>query len=372
MSLRGERPDRPTYSILRSIHGGAAGELNECSHAILGELCVQKTISTIGLEDAAAYNEPRILNRIHHDHVVPVREAQFDPDQDHAITFVMPKYEGGCLEDALIDGYNFSLWQAIGLTRDLLDALAYVHANLRYIHRDVKPGNVFTHADRIAACLGDFGSAAEMDESGSAPAVEGTLLYMPPEGGGPTGRLDARSDLYQAGLMLAELTNGRFPYEVMDGLLLESRLTSGQRPFRDRDLPAVPHVPSRLRRAINKSIATDPVSRFQTAGDFIRVLDQLEAEMIDWRLLGGDGLSVGEWEGAWPRRVPAAERRRYRVELTVARRGLRLVALQAVGGGPWRRFGVEDEVDAGGDQATARRFFESVAARVDHLMPARR
>jgi len=49
MALKGERIDKPSYAILRSIKGGGAGEVHEAKHLVFGKKCVQKTYSTIGL-----------------------------------------------------------------------------------------------------------------------------------------------------------------------------------------------------------------------------------------------------------------------------------------------------------------------------------
>ena len=69
-----------------------------------------------------------------------MREAQWDPAEDRAITFVMPHLAGGSVHDALLEGYRFSIYQSIAIAIDALDALAYVHREFRALHRDTKPG----------------------------------------------------------------------------------------------------------------------------------------------------------------------------------------------------------------------------------------
>src|SRR5712692_10327453 len=108
MPILGDRLDRPAYRILRSIQGGGVGEIKLVSHELFKELCVQKTYDTLGKEDSVAYREPRALRQIRHDNIVPVFDAQHDPDIEHAITMVMPYYEGGSVLDALMADYGFS------------------------------------------------------------------------------------------------------------------------------------------------------------------------------------------------------------------------------------------------------------------------
>jgi serine/threonine protein kinase len=370
MPLRGEFLQRPTYQILRSLHGGGVGELKLVSHHILGRQCVQKTYSILGLEDSVAYDEPRLLNTIRHDHIVPVYEAQYDPDWSNAVTFVMPYYEGGSVEKALIDGYRFSIKQAVQLASDMLDALAHVHTRYGYLHRDPKPGNLFLSADRDIGALGDFGAAARMDPTGTTAPVWTSLLYLPPESGQMGSRIDVRADIYGATMTLHEMLSGRLPYEQLDRSTIERRLTRGLRGLPDRAYSYAPHVPSQLRRIVSKGLARDRGQRFGSASGMIRALER--SHYIDWCHVEGED-SLGGWEGSWPLRLPPERRRYYRVEATAVRGNrVRLSAFQRVEvGDAWRRFGVEDERPAAGDDTALVRFFQEVASRVAQILPAR-
>jgi serine/threonine protein kinase len=194
MPLHGERLNKPTYAILRSLDGGNAGEAWVGFHKVFDRQVVQKRYSTIGLEDAVAYAEPRLLRDISHPHVAEVLEAQFDPEMPNAITFVMPYYEGRSIAKAFDESYVFSIHHAIKLTMQMLDALAHVHRTHRYIHRDMKPGNVFLNGSRDHVYVGDFGSAAEMSDEHTVPGIHGSLLYTPPEGGPDDGEMGVTGD----------------------------------------------------------------------------------------------------------------------------------------------------------------------------------
>ena len=230
MALRGERLDKPSYSILRSLKGGTSGEVYEADHLVFGRKCVQKTYSTLGLEDAAAHREPRLLHRIKHDHVAEVLEAQYDKDVENAITFVSIFYEGRCIAKAFDEGYRFSVHQAVRLAIQVLDALAYVHSkpDLLVIHRDVKPGNIFLDASRTHARLGDWGSAARIEPDGQVAGIEGSPLYTPPEAGPANGRMGVAGDVYGVGMTLFEMLNGPFEYSSIDPARVDARLTKGQ------------------------------------------------------------------------------------------------------------------------------------------------
>lgn len=118
MVLRGEKLGQPIYTMLQTMTGeGSTGICYRATHEIYGCDVVQKTVSLLGVEDAAARSEPALLNRLRHHHLVDVWEAPWEPDPAwqavKAVTFIMPFYEGGTVARALTDGYRFSVGQAI-------------------------------------------------------------------------------------------------------------------------------------------------------------------------------------------------------------------------------------------------------------------
>ena len=372
MPLHGERLAKPSYSILRSIRGGTTGETVLARHEVFGREVVQKTYSYLGLEDAIATREPRLMQTIRHAHIAAVLEAQFDPDFDYSITFVMPYYEGGSVADALAEGYAFSTHQAITLTRQTLDALAHLHTVHEYIHRDAKPGNVFLDEPRRSAYLGDFGSVAEMGSSGRASAVHGTPLYTPPEGGPDDGEMGVSGDIYSVGLMLFEMLNGPFPYAGISPEMVERRLAAARRALPDSEFETWdPCVPSALRTVVRTAIRRSADDRYQSASDFIAALGRVRC--VDWSRAEGSGLD-GTWRGTWPPHEREGRRRTYEVTSRVLRGGTRR-RLQAVEAMPRRsssrRFGVEDATVAPNDRTAVERFFAEVSTRAAQRAAAR-
>lgn len=374
MALRGEKVDKPSYEILRSLNGGRTGVVRVADHKVFGQPCVQKTFSTLGLEDAAAHQEPRSLYGIDHPHVVKILEAQYDPEIPDAITIVTVYCEGECIAKALDQGYRFSVHQAVRLTTQVLDAMAHVHVKHNLIHRDPKPGNVFLNKDRSTAFLGDFGSAAPMGVDGTVAGIEGSPLYTPPEAGPINGRMAPSGDLYAVGLTLFEMLSGPFDYPSINPAKVDRGLTRGQRALPEGGYVFAPHVPEPLRRVARKAIRADPSKRYSSASEFIDALGGVRC--IDWRHTGGEGLD-GTWDGTWPPHLRVDARRRYRVESTVLAGGrdrgrCRLVALQAPSSTErFARFGVGDVTIDATDVGSMERFFQALETRAAHLAPAR-
>jgi len=376
MALRGERLDKPSYSILRSLKGGSSGEVHEADHLVFGRRCVQKTYSTLGLEDAAAHQEPRLLHRIKHDHVAEVLEAQYDSEVENAITFVAIYYEGRCIAKALDEDFRFSIHQAIRLAIHVLDALAFVHSepDLLVIHRDVKPGNVFLDASRMHARLGDWGSAARIESDGRVAGIEGSPLYTPPEAGPADGRMAITGDVYGVGLTLFEMLNGPLDYASIDPVRVDARLTKGQRALPESAFQFAPHIPDELRITVRKAMRADPSERYGTPSEFITRLQRVRC--IDWTFAEGSGFD-GRWAGTWPPNAVEERRRRYEVTSRIlgggADRGRRrLEARQAMPTSErFARFGVEDVTVDAADRAAVERFFAAVEARAAQRSPAR-
>lgn len=372
--LKGENKRHATYRVLDRLSSGAASDdVFVTHHEIFDGKFVQKTVSIHGYEDALASSEPAFLNRLEHPRVTPVREAQFDPVEDRAITFVMPHFEGGSVHEALRDNYRFSTFESIQIAIDALDALAYLHREHHAIHRDTKPGNVLLDATRKRGYLSDFGSAALIDAGGGAAAVLGTNVYRPPEAR-PSGRVGIGADLYGIGMMLWEMLNGRLPWETLELEGVEKRLQRGLRSVPDGQLVFAPHVPDRLRRVVRKAIHRQPLERYQSAEAFITALRRVRLTSIDWRHVAGRGMQ-GEWIGTWPPKRREDQRTRYRVTarpLLGGRHAGRLLyeADFYSPKGSWRQTAADERISPA-DVASASAFFATVEASAAHRDPAR-
>src|SRR5690606_17052844 len=141
--------------------------------------------------------------------------------------------------------------------------LGYAHSygDLKLVHRDVSPPNVLiSYAGEVK--LTDFGLASStLKLEKTAPGIiYGKVSYMSPEQARGE-KLDGRSDLYAAGIILWELLTGRqlFPpgKEQPQDLLKRARNPSVVPPSQ-----RAPRVPPALDAITLKALAANPDDRF--------------------------------------------------------------------------------------------------------------
>jgi serine/threonine protein kinase len=111
--------------------------------------------------------------------------------------YVMPFVEGESLRDRMAREKTLPVEEAVRLTGEVADALAYAHSH-DVIHRDIKPENILLQSGH--AIVADFGIARAVTSAGSerlthAGTALGTPAYMSPEQSAGERDVDGRSDL---------------------------------------------------------------------------------------------------------------------------------------------------------------------------------
>jgi serine/threonine-protein kinase len=174
------------------------------------------------------------------------------------------------------------LEHAISIGIGLCAGLHYAHERLasdgtpmNLVHRDVGPRNVFVTYDGGVKLL-DFGIAqAEQRRSKTATGTtKGTLQYMSPEQIHAE-RVDRRSDIFAASVMLWELTVGRALFSgSSDYSVMTAIVQRGAPP------PSTirPDYPPALEAIVMRGLQQDPADRFQTAEELQLALEQFARE----------------------------------------------------------------------------------------------
>lgn len=143
--------------------------------------------------------EARVAAGLSHPNLVNVFDFSAEPPRPF---LAMEYVDGPSLAD-ILRGRTSAAWDPESVFRELISALAYVHA-AGIIHRDIKPGNVLIGRDGRSR-LTDFGIARPSDSERltNTGLVIGTARYIAPEvmrGESP----DERSDLYACGVLLRD------------------------------------------------------------------------------------------------------------------------------------------------------------------------
>ena len=152
--------------------------------------------------------EARMMARLEHPNLVPI----YAVEKYEAIPFIVMKYlEGKTLSQARREkGRPFAAAEVTPLLAQVAAGLSFMH-DKGFVHRDLKPGNLFLGGDGHLTIL-DLGIARDATSTLTRPGLPmGTPHYMSPEQTETT-HLDLRSDLYSLAVILFELVVGKLPF----------------------------------------------------------------------------------------------------------------------------------------------------------------
>lgn len=235
--------------------------------------------------------EARTLATFRHPNIV--RVARFF--EAHRTAYMVLEYERGKpLKQWWEKRKSMPEQQLLSLLHPLLDGLALVHES-GYLHRDIKPDNIYVRKEDGSLVLLDFGAARLTAGGTQAMADVVTPGYAPPEQyeGGPQGPW---TDIYALGATLYWMVTGAKPA-----------------PAPERQHGVAQYVPARqgaagryseaFLLAIDQALMLDPALRPQSIADFAHALFAAHAGSLGLQ----DALRVGEMEAQ--RRLSSGMRR---------------------------------------------------------------
>jgi dienelactone hydrolase len=240
----------------------------------------------VALGPARFLREIDIVAQLTHPHILPLYDSG---DAAGLLYYVMPYVQGESLRSRLDREGQLPLDDALGITREVADALGHAHA-LGIVHRDIKPENILFQAGH--ALVSDFGIARAISAAGGERLTEtglavGTPAYMSPEQASAEHLIDGRSDIYSLACVLYEMIAGQPPFmgSTVHGILAR-KLTDPVPPLRTvRET-----VPEALEQVILKALSRTPADRFATVISFAEALERAKmgtGKSTAWPWLAG-------------------------------------------------------------------------------------
>jgi eukaryotic-like serine/threonine-protein kinase len=289
-----------SYRVLRALAEGGMGRVYLAEHVLIGKQVALKVLHAHLAADADLVqrflSEARAVSRIQHANVVQVFDLEL---RDGRPYLVMEYLEGQSLAEHARG--PLAPARAVALLAQVCDALAAAHA-CGIIHRDLKPSNVhvLSQADASGAPrvkLIDFGIAKQLAPRGGERGtwggqVLGTPEFMAPEQA-DEGPVDARTDVYAAGILGYLLLTGRLPFTGAHPTeVLLAHLQHVPPPAH----ALCPAVPQALSAVLQRAMARRPAERYGSALELKRALESALAApaapaRFSARVLAGAGAS---------------------------------------------------------------------------------
>ncbi len=182
-----------------------------------------------------------------------------------------------------IKGHEIPIAIAVQIVRSMASALHHAHERKRpdgaardIVHRDVSPSNILVSYDG-AIKLADFGvaKAATSSVRTRTGALKGKVGYMSPEQARGT-MIDRRSDVFSLGVVLWELLAMRRLFKTDNDLATIQAIINTPPPslteLRD-------DCPPELDRIARKALEKEPATRYQSAQQLQRDLEELAREL---------------------------------------------------------------------------------------------
>ena len=260
------------YEIMEQIGmGGMARVFRALDHRLNRQVAV-KILREDLAEDAELrrrfHEESQAVAMLSHPNIVAVYDVSRSSDVEY---IVMELIDGITLKQYMQKKGNKLNWrEALHFITQIVKALGHAHSR-GIIHRDIKPHNIMVLRDGSVK-VADFGIARGASGGHSTLTQEalGSVHYISPEQARGS-HIDARSDLYSAGVVLYEMITGRLPFEGDTPVSVAIQHINSI-PLSPREID--PAIPEALEAITMKAMAPDPDNRYLSADDMLADLEE--------------------------------------------------------------------------------------------------
>jgi eukaryotic-like serine/threonine-protein kinase len=220
-------------------------------------------------------SEARAAGGLSHPNIVTVHDVG---EIDGRPYMAMELLDGQTLSEVIASDPAQSIRDVVVMGVQLARALDYAHSR-GIVHRDIKPGNIMQVRGTKTVKVTDFG-IAHIESAGSEQRTRvgdilGTPQYMSPEQAKGE-RLDGRSDLFSAGIVLYQMLTGQRPFKGDSLVSLAMQITSADpKPIEQLR----PEVPAAVRRIVARCLAKSPDRRYRSGKELAEALTKVLAEI---------------------------------------------------------------------------------------------
>ena len=262
------------YEILELIGSGGMANVYKARCHRLNRLVAIKILKS-DLADNADFrrrfhDESQAVAQLSHANIVSVYDVSTNPDREY---IVMELIDGITLKQYMERRGRMDWRGALHFITQIMRGLSHAHSR-GIIHRDIKPQNIMVLRDGSVK-VADFGIAclANQGQTLTQEAL-GSVHYISPEQARGD-RIDARSDIYSAGVVLYEMLTGRLPFEGDSAVSVAIQHLSSV-PLAPRDID--PSIPEPLELICMKAMNSDPNKRYASADAMIEDLEKFRRD----------------------------------------------------------------------------------------------
>ena len=260
------------YEILEQIGLGGMARVFRARDHRLNRLVAVKVLKEDLAQDEEFrrrfHDESRAVAMLSHPNIVAVYDVSRSSDLEY---IVMELIDGITLKQYMQKKGNKLNWrEALHFITQIVKALGHAHSR-GIIHRDIKPHNIMVLRDGSVK-VADFGIARLTNAAHSTLTQEalGSVHYISPEQARGS-HIDARSDLYSAGVVLYEMLTGRLPFEG-DSPVSVAIQHINSIPLTPREIN--PEIPEALEAITMKAMAPNPDNRYASADEMLADLEE--------------------------------------------------------------------------------------------------
>lgn len=262
------------YEILELIGSGGMANVYKARCHRLNRLVAIKILKS-NLADNADFrrrfhDESQAVAQLSHANIVSVYDVSTNPDREY---IVMELIDGITLKQYMERRGRMDWRESLHFITQIMRGLSHAHSR-GIIHRDIKPQNIMVLRDGSVK-VADFGIAclANQGQTLTQEAL-GSVHYISPEQARGD-RIDARSDIYSAGVVLYEMLTGRLPFEGDSAVSVAIQHLSSV-PLAPRDID--PSIPEPLELICMKAMNSDPNKRYASADAMIEDLEKFRRD----------------------------------------------------------------------------------------------